>query len=101
MRARCGRCGVEVEIPGPGTFVCPACGTQNQVRAPEGTGPGPGTDTAPGGLTVPSRPGSAGENTTKRVTCGECSFSFAVGDIEVATCPNCRAEVPVKAKGAS
>jgi ribosomal protein S27AE len=28
-----------------------------------------------------------------RITCGECEFSFIVGDIAVATCPNCGAEV--------
>jgi hypothetical protein len=28
-----------------------------------------------------------------RVTCPECEFTFFVGDIAVATCPNCEAEV--------
>jgi hypothetical protein len=28
-----------------------------------------------------------------RIECGECEFSFIVGDIAVATCPNCGAQV--------
>jgi predicted RNA-binding Zn-ribbon protein involved in translation (DUF1610 family) len=28
-----------------------------------------------------------------RITCPSCDFSFIVGDIAVATCPNCGAEV--------
>ncbi|HEX2405380.1 MAG TPA: hypothetical protein VHM29_11820 [Acidimicrobiia bacterium] len=28
-----------------------------------------------------------------RIECPECDFSFIVGDIAVATCPNCGAEV--------
>lgn len=27
------------------------------------------------------------------MTCPECEFTFIVGDIDVATCPNCGAEV--------
>jgi hypothetical protein len=28
-----------------------------------------------------------------RIECPECGFSFIVGDIAVATCPNCATEV--------
>jgi hypothetical protein len=28
-----------------------------------------------------------------RIACPECAFTFIVGDIAVATCPNCGAEV--------
>jgi len=86
MRVRCGRCRTEVEIPGPGTFVCPACGTQNQVRPP-----GEGLQGIRQPPLVESHPAS-------RVTCDECSFTFAVGDIDLAICPNCRAEVKVQAE---
>ncbi len=87
MRARCGRCRTEVEIPGPGTFVCPVCVTQNQVRPP-----------ADQGLTTVGKEPPRESNPAPRVTCDECSFTFAVGDIDVATCPNCRAEVKVKSE---
>jgi hypothetical protein len=30
-----------------------------------------------------------------KVSCDDCGFSFIVGDIELAVCPNCEAEVSV------
>ena len=29
-----------------------------------------------------------------RISCPECGFTFVVGEISVATCPMCSAEVP-------
>jgi hypothetical protein len=41
----------------------------------------------------PPAPPPPPPNPLPRITCGECEFSFIVGDIAVATCPNCGAEV--------
>jgi DNA-directed RNA polymerase subunit RPC12/RpoP len=94
MRVRCGSCRTEVEIPGPGRFNCPACGSLNEVR-PAGAGMpnAGGGPLAPGGVrTPPAQP----EQPSPRVSCPSCGFSFIVGDIEVAECPNCGGEVPVQ-----
>lgn len=103
MRVRCGRCRSELDAPGPGTFVCPACGAQNQIKG--GADPQTSAERNPtggtGGLTVPPKPPKDDTPPKPRVTCGRCSFEFAVGDIELAICPMCESEVVVKSKEAS
>ncbi len=107
MRVRCGACQSSVTISRPGRFSCPHCGAMNQVKGPmpgqggglpptpppvEGPGPGyPGVQ-QPG---PPPSPPPPPEVPSPRVSCPKCSFSFIVGAIETAVCPNCRAEVPV------
>jgi Zn finger protein HypA/HybF involved in hydrogenase expression len=95
VRVRCGSCRSEVEIPGPGRFNCPSCGSPNEVRDPAAGSPAgmpPG-----GGLATPPTPPPAPppEPPSPKIACGECEFSFIVGDIDLATCPNCGAEVAV------
>ena len=93
MIVRCGSCRTEFDVPGPGRFSCPVCGSVNMVRAaggapPPGAGPG-------GGLATPPQPPPARPDPpSPKLACPECGFSFIVGEIEVATCPNCSAEVP-------
>ena len=52
---------------------------------PPGVVPGPGDAPAPMPPDLPPA----------KAQCGACSFQFIVGDIDLATCPNCGAEVPV------
>ncbi len=92
MRVRCGACRSEVEIPGPGRFTCPACGSPNEVRAP-GAGGMPPPGAGPMGAPPPPPPP---DPPSPKVTCEACGFSFIVGDIEVAVCPNCGVEVAVR-----
>jgi uncharacterized paraquat-inducible protein A len=54
---------------------------------PMGGGPMPGGPAAP---PPPPRP----DTPSPKIECPECGFSFIVGQIEVASCPNCGAEVP-------
>lgn len=90
MIVRCGSCRTEFDVPGPGRFSCPVCGSVNMVRAAGGAPP-PGA----GGLaTPPPPPPSRPDPPSPKISCPECGFSFIVGQIEVATCPNCSAEVP-------
>jgi DNA-directed RNA polymerase subunit RPC12/RpoP len=88
---RCGSCKTQFDVPGPGRFGCPACGSVNVVReASGGMPPGPG-----GGMTAP-RPPSAPPPPARpspRIACPECEFTFIVGNIARATCPNCGNEV--------
>lgn len=116
MMIRCGSCRTQFEVPGEGRFSCPACGSVNLVRGPAGAGappPGPAPGPAPGaggsgpppntGAMPPTQPGMAGQPQpvpqpppdvpAPRITCDDCGFTFIVGDIAVATCPNCGAEV--------
>lgn len=91
MIVRCGSCRTEFDVPGPGRFSCPVCGSVNMVRAAGGAPP-PG---AGGGLATPPQPPPARPDPpSPKLPCPECGFSFIVGEIEVATCPNCTAEVP-------
>ncbi len=83
MTVRCGRCTTEFPVQGAGRFPCPACGAVNEVR------PAPAPEPS---LVVPP-PGPEPTAPSPRATCDNCSFSFIVGDIEVARCPNCGAEV--------
>lgn len=93
MRARCGSCGTEVDVTGQGRFKCPTCGAVNQI--PGQAAAVPGASAAPpsvGGLPpVPVPP----PQPSPRVSCPDCSFSFIVGDVDMAVCPNCGAEVSV------
>lgn len=109
MKVRCGSCRTEFEVPGAGRFACPVCGSVNVVRAASGQQPPPqqqqqpppqqnmgGYRTAPGvippgGATPPPPPPP--DDPLPKVECPECDFSFVVGKIAVATCPNCSAEV--------
>lgn len=102
MRVRCGACSSEVQIPGPGRFNCPACGAPNEVRDPAAGSPGgmarPGG--GPFGAPPPQPPPPQPDPPSPKITCGECEFSFIVGDIDRAVCPNCGAEVVVGSEGA-
>ncbi len=104
MMVRCGACRTQFDVPGPGRFSCPNCGSVNMVRsAAEAPAPGRGPATPPPGFdqqppgypppayAPPSPP--APEAPSPKLTCPECEFSFIVGQIEVATCPNCGSEV--------
>lgn len=92
MMVRCGACRTQFDVPGAGRFACPVCGSVNVVRggpaapdpgaAPPAPGPAPA---AP----VPRPP----DPPSPRIDCPECGFSFIVGTITKARCPNCGAEV--------
>jgi predicted RNA-binding Zn-ribbon protein involved in translation (DUF1610 family) len=83
---RCGRCRSGFDVPGPGRYACPTCGTANQVgEAPSPTAP-PNPPPAPPKPEVPS----------PRVTCTECGLSFIVGEVAVVPCPNCGSTVTVR-----
>jgi hypothetical protein len=67
---------------------------------PQGAGPAappPGYGQQPPGYPPPSYtpppPPPAPEAPSPKLTCPECEFSFIVGQIEIATCPNCGTEV--------
>lgn len=97
MRVRCGACRTQFEVPGAGRFACPVCGSVNVVReageAPPSVG---GYPAAPGAGPAgpPSQPPPPPkDNPMPRVQCPECGFSFIVGNVAVATCPNCSSEV--------
>ena len=108
MRARCGRCQTEVEVSGPGRFNCPTCGSLNEVRGPAGDpmgapgSPPPGA-MPPGAMPPGAMPPEGGvpppppppDPPSEKTHCPECDFSFIVGDISVAVCPMCGAEVAV------
>jgi Zn finger protein HypA/HybF involved in hydrogenase expression len=76
-QVRCGRCQTQFTVQGPGRYPCPACGAVNEVR--------PHVD-------VPREP-AAPVAASPRRTCPDCGFSFIVGDVEIAVCPNCGAQV--------
>jgi hypothetical protein len=55
-----------------------------------------GYPTAPGaaGAAPPAPPSPpAADSPSPRLECPNCAFTFIVGDIEVATCPNCGVQV--------
>jgi DNA-directed RNA polymerase subunit RPC12/RpoP len=94
MRVRCGACRTQFEVAGAGRYACPVCGSVNVVRD---NGPGDAATPAYGAAdsgqpqppqTPPPPP------VLPRISCPECGFSFVVGEIAVATCPMCSAEVP-------
>ena len=94
MIVRCGACRTEFDAPGVGRHSCPSCGAVNQVTAAPDPGVPPTStppSTGPLGAPVSHEPAVP----LNRIECTECSFGFVVGDIEVATCPNCSAEVRI------
>ena len=103
MNVRCGACRTQFEVPGAGRFACPVCGSVNVVRNGAGAQPPPGQmggySTAPGvgpeggPPPPPPPPPPQPDLPSPKVTCPECEFSFIVGEIAVATCPMCNAEV--------
>jgi hypothetical protein len=98
MIVRCGACQSQFDVPGPGRFGCPACGSVNNVssgRPPTmPTGPARGPGGMPGGMPGgPPPPPPAPARPSPRISCPECEFSFIVGNIATATCPNCGTEV--------
>ena len=88
MIVRCGRCRTSFDVPGPGRYRCPACGTANEVRA-EGA-PGGGDE----GLLTPPPPPEP-DAPSPRAECDECGHRFIVGDVDEAPCPNCGTVVTV------
>jgi len=103
MIVRCGRCRAELEVSGPGEFICPACGTRNAVRGagspagadPYGFGASASGLTVPGGVPPPSpqQPPMAPSPGVNWETCPTCRFRFASGEVSTLTCPNCRTEL--------
>ncbi|MFQ5523090.1 MAG: hypothetical protein ACE5F5_05885 [Acidimicrobiia bacterium] len=100
MRVRCGACRTEFEVPGAGRYACPVCGSVNVVR--NGSQPAPniaGYPAAPGAPVEgvggpPPPPPPPPQPSVTRIQCPECGFRFVVGQIAMATCPMCSAEVP-------
>lgn len=100
MRVRCGACRTQFEVGGPGRFACPVCGSVNVVRnGANGPEPAPGIGgypAAPGaGMPgePPQPPPAPPPPVLPKISCPECGFEFIVGEIAVATCPMCSAEV--------
>jgi predicted RNA-binding Zn-ribbon protein involved in translation (DUF1610 family) len=93
MIVRCGACRTQFEVAGAGRFSCPSCGSVNVVRNQTATGPASAGayPTAPGAPVAPAPPPP--DRPSPRINCPECAFTFIVGDIAVATCPNCGTEV--------
>lgn len=87
MIVRCGRCESNFDVAGPGRYPCPACGTPNDVKV-DGRGPSDEGLIAPPPAPEPAAP-------SPRAECGECGFSFIVGAVANAPCPNCGATVTV------
>lgn len=106
MKVRCGSCRTEFDVPGAGRFACPVCGSVNVVRTAAGQQPPPqqqapqqnlgGYQAAPGVMPggPPPPPPPVPDQPLPKVQCPECDFTFVVGKIATATCPNCSAEVP-------
>jgi len=93
MIVRCGSCRTQFEVAGAGRFSCPSCGSVNVVRNQTATGPASAGayPTAPGAPATPTPPPP--DRPSPRINCPECAFTFIVGDIAVAACPNCGTEV--------
>lgn len=96
MIVRCGACRTQFDVPGPGRFACPACGSVNVVRNAGGQPPPGGEQQGPygnqGGFQAPPPPPPP-EPPSPKLRCPDCDFRFIVGKIEIAHCPNCGAEV--------
>ena len=108
MKVRCGSCRTQFEVPGAGRYACPVCGSVNAVRDTNGGDavPGPSVGGYPAGPGVapdselqpppppPPPPPPKPDAPMPKIECPECGFTFIVGMISSATCPNCSAEVP-------
>ena len=102
MIVRCGACRNQFDVPGEGRFSCPVCGSVNMVRSRPGS-PGPAGTPPPGTMPPTGGPGVDGMATpppppppevpATKTQCTSCGFSFIVGEISLATCPMCGAEV--------
>lgn len=96
MKVRCGACRTEFDATTEGRHACPTCGAVNQVTsmppAQESAVPPP-MMAQPGSAPPPAATETPSPSILAKVVCDQCSFEFVVGDIEVATCPNCSAEV--------
>ena len=105
MIVRCGACRNQFDVPGEGRFSCPVCGSVNMVRSRPGS-PGPAGTPPPGTMPPTGGPGLDGMATppapppppppevpATKTQCSSCGFSFIVGEISLATCPMCGAEV--------
>jgi rRNA maturation endonuclease Nob1 len=88
MMVRCGACRNQFDVPGPGRFSCPVCGSVNAVRTAPGAPPPP--NNGPSGAPPPPRPP---DPPSPRVTCPICEFTFIVGQVSEAKCPNCGSTV--------
>ncbi len=100
MRVRCGACRTQFDVPGAGRYACPVCGSVNAVRdAGDGAQDQTlgGYQAAPGvpgaGAPPPPPPPPAPDAPMPKIQCPECEFTFIVGKIATATCPNCASEV--------
>ncbi len=99
MIVRCGACRTQFEVAGAGRFACPACGSVNMVRNQTGADPSTvgGYPAAPGAAgpaaAPPPPPPPSPDVPSPRITCPECAFTFIVGEIALATCPNCGNDV--------
>jgi rRNA maturation endonuclease Nob1 len=90
MMVRCGACRTQFNVNGPGRYSCPACGSVNVVRGAPGTEAPPAGGT--GGLGQQPPP-PAPDPPSPRIVCPECEFSFIVGNVAMAKCPNCGSDV--------
>lgn len=99
MLVRCGRCRAELDVSGPGEFVCPACGTRNAVRGqPAGDPfglPDLGSATGSSPFAPPTPPPSQPAPGVTWVSCPRCSYRFAVGEVQQVDCPACSAALRV------
>jgi predicted RNA-binding Zn-ribbon protein involved in translation (DUF1610 family) len=91
---RCGRCQSELEVGGPGEFVCPVCGTRNAVR--DAAAPSP-LDLSSMRAPAPTQAPAPG---VQWVVCPSCSYRFAVGERDRVGCPNCGADLELTEDGA-
>lgn len=90
MMVRCGACRNQFDVPGAGRFTCPVCGSVNSVRATPGTpASGNAASAPPPAAPVPRAP----DPPSPRITCPVCDFTFIVGPVAEANCPNCGAVV--------
>ena len=87
MMVRCGSCRNQFDVPGPGRFPCPVCGSVNAVRA------APGNPTPGNVPTIPPPAPRPPDLPSPRITCTSCDFSFIVGQVAEALCPNCGSPV--------
>lgn len=92
MKVRCGRCREPFEVAGTGRHACPMCGSINAV----GSQPAQ----QPEVIKIPSDDESQTVQSAgpTRIECPMCDFSFYVGDVAVAPCPNCRHDVVLRSE---